>query len=143
MSARNLIQYRITVGKENKTVRCIATYKYEKEICKCEVYTDNARKAWTISSWFTQKGYEKRGIGYNTLRTSLYYFFRLYGCPEKIEYIWNGENEYVLDWMTRHFNAACKCPIAIQKTQMDDDWLSHIYELDVIKVMEYFHIKIA
>ena len=74
------------------------------------------------------------------LNKILQYLYRAYGKPSNIEYIWNGTNEYVFDWLVTHFNAVCKCPIAVQKTQADDDWSSHIYELNVNKVLKYFKL---
>ena len=61
--------------------------------------------------------------------------------PDKIEYIWNGANQYVYDWMTHHFDPISKCPIAVQKYASEDDWDSHVYILNVEKVLKYFEIK--
>ena len=61
----------------------------------------------------------------------------IFGIPAHIEYIWNGQNQYVYDWLKKNFDAVCKCPIAAQKTQPGDDWDSHIYELDCNKVLRF------
>ena len=78
------------------------------------------------------------GFGKVTMKTLIDRLIYMYGEPSIIEYIWNGANEYVLDWITKEFNAVCQCPIAVQKTQTDDDWSSHMYTLDKDKVLKYF-----
>jgi hypothetical protein len=60
-----------------------------------------------------------------------------FDIPNHIEYIWNGQNQYVYDWLVKNFDAVCECPIAVQKTQPGDDWDSHIYELDCNKVLSF------
>lgn len=54
---------------------------------------------------------------------------------------WNGLNQYVYDWLEKNFDAVCNCPLAVQKTQSDDDWSSHIYTLDKDKVLEFAGIE--
>ena len=106
-------------------------------MCKISVTKDK----WTISSWYTKRAYKKQGIGKQTLGHLLKFLHQTYGIPKCIEYIWDGRNEYVGDWMTKHFDAKCKCPIAVQKMlEAEDDWSSHIYRLNVAKVFEYFEI---
>lgn len=52
------------------------------------------------------------------------------GEPETVEYVWNGQNQYVFCWLERHVSPVCKCPMAVQKPQPEDDWDSHVYTLD-------------
>ena len=107
-------------------------------ICKISVTKDK----WTISSWYTKRAYKNRGIGKQTLGHLLRHLHQLHGTPNHIEYIWDGRNEYVYEWMTKHFDAKCQCPIAVQKMfEAEDDWQSHMYQLDVAKVFEYFEVK--
>lgn len=113
------------------------------EICRCEVSVDMVEGILNISSWFTDPEYMNRGYGRQTLKKALEYCQHEYGLPGTITYTWNGKNIYVLDWMVKHFGAVCTCPIAVQKTQPDDDWDSHIYELDRAKVLEYFGLQDA
>lgn len=107
--------------------------------CSCQVnFTGNT---WTISSWYTSKKYKHQGIGKKTLQTALVKVYSITSKPDKIEYIWNGANQYVYDWMIHHFDPISKCPIAVQKYASEDDWDSHVYILNVEKVLQYFEIK--
>lgn len=131
----------IKTNNNNSQYECFLNTPEEKEICKCKINIDLKTNIWTISSWFVNKEYQNQGLGKLALSKLLNYLFIKYNTPDKIEYIWNGANAYVLEWLENHFNAICKCPIVIQKTMAEDDWLSHIYELDIEKVFEYFHIE--
>lgn len=121
------------------SVMCEATIQ-NKVVCSCKVNVNFANHAWVIASWFTNEDMQGQGIGKKTLAEAISYLYRHTGIPEKIKYIWNGTNVYVLEWMQRHFDAKCSCPIAVQKKQPDDDWESHIYDLDVNKTLSYFEI---
>lgn len=124
----------------DRTYKCIYNVE-EKEACKCIINVED--DAFTISSWFTKEDYRHNGIGKITMRDLLTYLINCFGVPEKVNYIWNGQNQYVYDFITSNFDAVCSCPIAIQKTQFDDDWSSHIYGLNRDKVFGYFDIKIS
>ena len=107
-------------------------------ICHCEIHKkDDELNTWVIPAWFTEDGYKKRGIGTAVLASALRDMRGAFGIPDQIEYIWNGQNQYVYDWLVKNFDAVCKCPIAVQKTQPGDDWDSHIYELDCNKVLRF------
>lgn len=112
----------------------------ETEICKCKININEDYTIWTISSWFVKKEYQNKGIGKYTLHKSLKNLVENYGIPQEIKYIWNGTNNYVLEWLETNFDAICECPIAIQKTSTEDDCLSHIYGLNIKKVFNYFEI---
>lgn len=107
--------------------------------CYCRV--NFAGDTWTISSWYTSKNYKRQGIGKKTLQTALAKVYSMTSKPDKIEYIWNGANQYVYEWMIHHFDPISKCPIAVQKYASEDDWDSHVYILNVEKVLQYFEIK--
>ena len=64
-----------------------------------------------------------------------------HGAPDTVEYIWNGANQYVFDWLEENFGALSKCPIAVQKYASDDDWKSHIYILNREKFLKYFGVE--
>lgn len=126
------------VKKLNKgTAECEAMLG-DKVICSCKVNSNISM--WTIVSWFTNEEFQGNGIGKKTLAQTLYCLYKNTGAPKEIKYIWNGMNSYVLEWMERHFDAKSLCPIAVQKKQADDDWESHIYDLDVAKTLAYFEI---
>lgn len=132
------------------------TYEYKLEKCgrsnrlKVYVYDDNIKVGhallsetdgtWTISGWYIEELYQNQGIGKRLLGNSLKYLYTKLGRPTKIEYIWNGYNEYVMDWLSKNFSPLSRCPIAVQKYQSDDDWDSHIYTLDAEKVLAYFKL---
>lgn len=118
-------------------IKCFARLADE-NICKCQIGIEKG--VWTISAWFTKEEYKHQGIGKETMQYILRYMFETFGAPEEIDYIWNGTNQYVYDWIHNCFDAYCKCPIAIQKTQSDDDWSSHVYVLNHQKIFQYFKI---
>lgn len=128
------------VTRTGGSFKCVA-YLGKTEVCKCQINVDE--NTWTISSWYTVPRYGNKGFGTKTLKELLEVVYSKTGRPERIEYIWNGANSYVYDWLERNFGALSKCPIAIQKTQSDDDWDSHIYYLNVQKTLDYFDLKEA
>jgi len=130
----------MAIVKDNgKTVKCEATVGDE-NACECILDIDQIdnKIKWTISSWFTKDKFKHQGIGKNTMGRLFGYCVSRYGIPTDVEYIWNGAHEYVMDWLEKHFDAVCTCPIAVQKTQADDDWDSHIYKLNTKKILDYF-----
>lgn len=131
------IKYEISQRNNGTIIRCSAKLDDSKEVCECQlsVEPDNT---WTISSWFTKNGYGGKGIGKSTMNKLFAYVAQTHGIPEKIEYIWNGTNGYVLKWLERNFDAICTCPIAVQKLMTEDDWSAHVYALDTKKVLNYF-----
>lgn len=131
------ITYEISEMNNGVIIECIASVD-KAQVCECKVSVD--KSLWTISSWFTKPGYKGKGIGKNTMKTTLNHILKTYGVPEKIEYIWNGANSYVLEWLEKNFDAVCTCPIAVQKLLTEDDWSSHIYELNAKKVLSYFEL---
>ena len=86
------------------------------------------------------KAGNNKGYGKATLKACLDEIYKKHGLPKRIEYIWNGTNSYVLDWLNKHFGAISKCPIAVQKYASEDDWDSHIYILNKDKFLNYFEI---
>lgn len=116
-------------------------YIGEEKICQCVCHTNNGGKEWVIAKWFVDSQYQRKGYGYKILKKTLQELFMFCSFPEKISYIWNGTNEYVMEWLLEKFDAQCSCPIAVQKTQSEDDWESHIYQLDISKTLEYFDIR--
>lgn len=95
--------------------------------------------SWVISAWYTEDGYKHRGYGKEVLTKTLRRLAKKH-VLRKIEYVWNGKNDYVYDWLKTHFNATCNCPLTILKNESADNWESHIYTLDSSKVIEYFEL---
>lgn len=129
------LDLQFNIIEANNVFKCILTLK-DIEICKCQINV--CKETWTISSWYTNKEYLNKGFGTKTLKYLLRYLYKMFGKPDCVEYIWNGANYYVYQWMESHFGAISKCPLAVQKVQCDDDWDSHIYYLNVDKVINYF-----
>lgn len=102
---------------------------------------DKLANVWTISEWFVNGEYQNRGYGRTLMYTALSELYSMYGKPFEIQYVWNGQNMYVYDWLSRYFMPVSECPIAIQKVASDDDWDSHIYKIDRDKVLSYFNIE--
>lgn len=132
----NLEYLSFNISSTNNYYKCIGLLNNE-EVCKCQINIHNS--IWTISSWYTNDKYLHMGIGTATLKYLIKYLKQIKSL-EQIEYIWNGTNEYVYKWMKTHFDATCKCPLAVQKTQSEDDWESHIYCLDLQKFLSFFNI---
>lgn len=142
------MEYIIQKNKDNITYRfifaphgvnCVAQQDLN-EICKCkiDVSEDNV---WTISAWYTNEQYKGQGFGKKTLHETLSQIHKVMGHPKKIEYIWNGTNQYVFDWLQTHFEPVCKLPIAVQKYMEADSWEAHVYTLNKHKVLKYFHVN--
>ena len=110
------------------------------KVCECRVNVSDEGKHWTISSWYATEGNNHKGYGKATLRACLSDISKVYGLPTCVDYIWNGANSYVIDWLNNHFGAISKCPIAVQKYACADDWDSHIYILNKDKVLDYFEL---
>lgn len=135
----NELKHTIIENKVRGIIRCSTGYKDNEEVCHCQLNATENYSVWTISSWYTKKGYGNQGIGRASMRELLIYMCKTYGIPKKVKYIWNGANAYVMDFLEENFDAVCNCPIAVQKTQMEDDWESHIYTLNKEKVLSYFN----
>lgn len=103
---------------------------------------DKISNVWTISEWFVNSNYQNKGYGRTILFTALNELYTLYGLPFEIQYVWNGQNMYVYEWLKKYFKPISGCPIAIQKIASDDDWDSHIYKIDRDKVLKYFNINV-
>lgn len=112
--------------------------KIDDIVCECKISVNSDTNTRTISSWYTAKDYQHHGYGTETLRACLNEIKQQNPEPAKVEYIWNGTNEYVLKWLAEHFGAISRCPVAVQKYAFDDDWESHIYVLNKEKFAAFF-----
>ena len=118
--------------------KCTYT-KNNKAACKCTITLDD-KENWQVTGWYTDDEFKNQGLGKATMHHLLHYLYFRYGKPQNILYIWNGLNRYVYDWIKANFDAYCRCPIAVQKYQAEDDWESHMYILDVDKMLTYFEV---
>ena len=124
---------------KNNTATTLAFDDYaDEKLCECKINISDAE--WIISSWYTSDGHKHNGYGKQTMKACLSYIRARFKLPDRIKYVWNGANGYVLDWLKDNFDAICDCPIAVQKNAFDDDWSSHIYTLNKDKFMKYFEI---
>lgn len=110
------------------------------KIATAKISYDVRDNSIEISKWQTAEKFRHSGYGKHCLRILLNEWVLTSGTPSIVKYIWNGTNKYVLDWMTKHFDAKCKCDITVQKTQAADDWDSHIYTLNVHKFFDYLEL---
>lgn len=120
-------------------LRTIETWLRDEDgarVCKCKICFGN--NSWSISEWFTASGYQNQGYGNKTMKHAVQTLLEKTGTPNEIRYIWNGANEYVYQWLTKHFSPTTLMPIEVQKTSSDDDWSNHIYILDKNKFLQYF-----
>lgn len=104
----------------------------------CTITRDSDK--WNISSWYTTSSFKNKGYGKTAMIELFTYCTDKYGKPAEIKYTWNGQNSYVYDWMVKHFDAVCCCSLAVQKYSYDDDWESHLYDLNVDKFLNYLEI---
>lgn len=132
------LTFRVTGGTRYMTCRTFSPDNKKVSMCKINIDTSNGIPKWTISEFFTEKEFMHKGFGKITMKHLVHYLIGIFGVPSDIEYIWNGANQYVFDWITEEFDAVCQCPLAVQKTQTDDDWSSHMYTLNRDKVLQYF-----
>lgn len=105
----------------------------------CSISVDKCNN-WMISEWFVDDGFQQQGIGRELFKRSCERLVENFGVPNRIEYIWNGTNQYVFDWLQENFAPVSMCPISVQKYSSGDDWLSHVYSLDKNAFLEYFDI---
>ena len=109
-----------------------------KQVGECSINVNG--KTWTIASWFVKDEYQNRGYGRKMLKACMVEILKSNPYPNRIEYVWNGENYYVFNWLESNFAPVSMCPLSVRKYANDDDWESHIYLLDVDKVLEYFEL---
>lgn len=128
-----------SIIERNKWYSCQLLTDDDDIVCKCRVAA--SPEVLNIDCWYTDKKYQGQGYGGKALHKLLHYIVNEIGVPAKVQYTWNGANEYVYDWMCKHFDARCTCPLAVQKECADDDWESHIYVLDRDKFIDYFHLR--
>ncbi len=110
------------------------------DVCRCIITCDND-DVWRITTWNTLKDFKRKGYGKETLLATAQEMYKQFGSPAAVEYVWNGTNQYVYDWLQYNFGAISKCPIAVQKYANDDDWDSHVYTLNLNKFLNYCEIK--
>ena len=107
----------------------------------CKINRDN-NNAWTISEWFTDKNHLHQGYGKQVLTSLLHEMYENFGRPSEVKYIWNGANEYVMDWLKR-FDPVCMLPITAMKYSEIDKWEAHVYTLNTDKILRYMEQEIA
>lgn len=134
-SQNNGINTKVSMSDDSVTCQLM-----DKDTCISSCRINITGKTWTISSQYTAKDRKHNGYGKHVLQTAIQNAYAKTGHPDKVEYIWNGANQYVYDWMSKHFEPVSKCPLAVQKYASGDDWESHIYILNVEKVLNYFEI---
>lgn len=127
-------EYGFTKGK-------LKTYMFDGKLKVGHCTISVKEQTWTITGWYINGDYQHKGLGKELLSNSLHYLRNNIGYPESVEYIWNGSNEYVMDWLESNFNPISKCPLAVQKYSSDDDWMSHVYTLNREAFLAYFNIK--
>lgn len=105
------------------------------QISECKISLNGDGSIWSISEWFTNSMYQHKGYGLKVLSEALVTLYNERGMPDEIRYNWNGANQYVYDWMARHFNPRSLVP---EYEQGDADKKTyHIYILDKVKVISY------
>ena len=105
--------------------------------CKIDYDSDSL----IITEWYINSEYRHRGLGRLLLDKTLKIVIQNLGyLPAKIEYIWNGKNEYVLDWLTKNFNAKDIGDLNQKKYSPADTWENHRYTLNRENFVKYFNL---
>ena len=104
-------------------------------VCECKISLSNG--IWSISEWFTSHAYKNQGYGTQTMKYAVQHLYEAYGMPEGIRYNWNCVNEYVYEWLERHFDPKPLVP-EYERYTGEDTWDAHIYILDKHKFINYF-----
>ena len=125
------------IDKGNYILTCIGTLEQE-QITESMISVNTKQKVLTISSWHTEEKFQHHGHGTENLKKNVQNAVYCFGAPEIIKYIWNGANEYVLDWLKENFDAVCLEDINVIKNSGEDSWDSHVYLLDTEKFLKYF-----
>ena len=125
------------IDQENYILTCIGTLE-QKQITESLISVNTKQKVMTISSWHTEEKYQHHGYGTENLKEIVKNAVYCFGNPEKVKYIWNGANEYVLEWLKDNFDARCLEDINVIKNSVEDSWNNHIYILDTKKFLDYF-----
>ena len=94
----------------------------ENTVGNCIISTSNG--IWNINEWFIYKEYRNKGYGEELLKETLKAVLEEYGMPQEMRYNWDGINEYVLQFLKKHFY-----PQPIGNV--------NIYKLDKEKVLLY------
>ena len=100
---------------ENKTYSLVKKKKGMKAILHidgelvntCEVNV--SKGCVTVVSWFTEEKFKHHGYGKETLGLLLRDVCREFGIPTSVKYVWNGENQYVLNFLV-HLGRRVGCP---------------------------------
>ena len=70
------------------------TKAFEKEtnikVCDCKIAVNEETDTWTISSWYTEKGFGHKGFGTNTLQACLSEINKYYKGHKKKYIIYSG-----------------------------------------------------
>lgn len=133
----DLNDVKYVINKRKIAYECDMMYG-DDVVSRCQINVQN--DVWTIAEWFTTAKYQHHGYGTVLLKHLLGEIRKECELPGGFEYIWNGTNQYVYDWLNENFGALSKCPIAVLKVANDDDWLSHVYMLNREKFITYFNL---
>lgn len=129
---------KITWTDDKTENRLITTlFVNDEKVCDLKITLDE--NEWSIVAWYTSKDHLHKGYGFTTMQHAVRTLYKN-SVPQTIKYIWNGANEYVMDWLKRHFTPVSMLPLAVQKYSEADDWESHIYVIDKDKFLEYFGV---
>ena len=110
-------------------------------ICKCTISINKNTGAWTISQWYANKEYQHQGYGRMTMKELVNTLYKIQK-PTSVNYIWNNVNQYVLDWLTKHFEARLSDEaIRILKYSNEDVKEGHQYILNKDLFLKYFDIE--
>lgn len=129
-----------TANFNNKIVSEALSNQTHKPVGHITISVNAKTNSWMISEWFVDHTYQHQGIGKELFQKSIEFMNSHFPYPNKIKYVWNGANQYVYDWLQKNFSPVSQCPMAIQKFNADDDWLSHVYELDKKSLYDYFGV---
>lgn len=126
---------KIVESKKPSYIEVFLKDENDTPISKCKISFTS--EIWQITEWYTNKEYQHKGYGTDTLKFALKRLFADKGEPREIHYVWNGENAFVFEWLKKHFSPTCLLAMEVRKYLNGDDWRAHIYVLDKGSVMRY------
>lgn len=110
-----------------------------RQVGKCAMSYGPAK--WSIVEWFVDGFYKHQGIGKHLMKLLMEDLIKDTGKPKEITYTWNGENEYVRDWLERNFDAECEEDVNASKYKAEYSKDAHLFKLNVDMVFEYFGLQ--
>lgn len=109
-----------------------------KEIGRCQINVYKEIGLFEISKWYIHDtGMHGKGLGRRLLKETLEEAIELYGEPNVVIYVWNQVNDYVYNFLDRHFFPYSLAD-RFNMHDMKDTKEAHKYVLNTKLFLDYF-----